>query len=386
MNIEKDKKADVNIIKLLQNLISVYTFQPFVTKDMEEWVKHVWKLKNKRIHNNMIYAGNVSFQTAKKSLLYRYPVYYGYLLFEKIDIYRFASLYPPSKESEKNGHINSVINKVMRVNPFHRYVWGGPVYVRTKSGKSIRTKRNQTTYVLHTWGVNLETPLTDDYKQFIDAEKYLRREAYASVTLKMLENIAKSIEIIMNGIKKTRKKDQVHLVMPQIGAGAFLSALYYRSDYKFASTFLFNAVTYTPNQKSIRDNSFILSRSVTRTLNRISRLFEKNNVHIHYCIYDGKTVNHAQNVVSNVSNLVTVHYGNGIHTFGKNEGDIFYVLRKLNNSKHLILVNAWDSKSFVGNGMSIDPTIDGFIVSGTKNGSHWQNTSFLHNPILHIRM
>lgn len=386
MSAGKYNKIVMTITNMLQNLIHVYTFRPFTDKKMENWVKRVWKNKNKHIHNCMVYAGNVSFQTAKKSLLYRYPVYYGHPVFGMFDMHHFASMFPHNKMSGKHRHLTTLIKKIMNVDSSHRYVWGGPVDVCTEKMKSIRTGRKQTTFVLHTWGVNLESTQTSDYKQFMREGGHLRRELYASVTLNMLENIAKAVGIVMNRFIGGRKKHdaKVHVVIPQIGTCAFLSAVRDHSDHTFASMFLYNAITHTPEQKKVHSNDIDFSRSVQRTLNNISRLFEKNNMHVHYCVYDGKLVNHHQNVVSTVSKRVTVHYGNGNHSFGKNEGDIFYVLRKLNSANNLILVNAWDPKSFVGNGMSEDPTIDGFIVSGTKNGSYWRNTSFLHNPILHV--
>jgi len=47
----------------------------------------------------------------------------------------------------------------------------------------------------------------------------------------------------------------------------------------------------------------------------------------------------------------------------------------------LVLVNAWDSSSFIGNGGSRDPTVDGFFVSGKRN-TDFKNASFLQNPWL----
>ena len=47
--------------------------------------------------------------------------------------------------------------------------------------------------------------------------------------------------------------------------------------------------------------------------------------------------------------------------------------------KFLLLVNAWDPMSFIGNGGSMDSTIDGFLVSGASYGKKLMNSSFLHN-------
>jgi len=53
------------------------------------------------------------------------------------------------------------------------------------------------------------------------------------------------------------------------------------------------------------------------------------------------------------------------------------------------LVNAWDDRAFIGNGMIQDPTIDGFLVAnasatgGFKPGRNAVNTSYLHNAFFH---
>ena len=51
-----------------------------------------------------------------------------------------------------------------------------------------------------------------------------------------------------------------------------------------------------------------------------------------------------------------------------------------NNEQLNCIVNAWDNRSYIGNGGSLDNTIDGFIVANA-GGFHndFRNTSFFHN-------
>ena len=45
-----------------------------------------------------------------------------------------------------------------------------------------------------------------------------------------------------------------------------------------------------------------------------------------------------------------------------------------------LMVNAWDNKSFIGNGGSDDGTIDGWMISGDGPGESFINSSYTHNP------
>ena len=49
------------------------------------------------------------------------------------------------------------------------------------------------------------------------------------------------------------------------------------------------------------------------------------------------------------------------------------------------VVNAWDSNSYIGNGLLNDPTIDGWFVAGYGPNKKLKNSSFLHNPVLNIK-
>ena len=51
------------------------------------------------------------------------------------------------------------------------------------------------------------------------------------------------------------------------------------------------------------------------------------------------------------------------------------------SGKLLVLLNAWDSVSYVGNGGSRDATVDGFLVAGFGPNVALRNSSYLHNPI-----
>ena len=45
------------------------------------------------------------------------------------------------------------------------------------------------------------------------------------------------------------------------------------------------------------------------------------------------------------------------------------------------LVNAWDSNSYIGNGLTKDNTIDGYYVAGYGPNKELVNSSYLHNSV-----
>ncbi len=49
-------------------------------------------------------------------------------------------------------------------------------------------------------------------------------------------------------------------------------------------------------------------------------------------------------------------------------------------AEDVVLVNAWDTVSFIGNGGALDRTVDGMMVAGIMGGAELVNCSYLHNP------
>lgn len=76
---------------------------------------------------------------------------------------------------------------------------------------------------------------------------------------------------------------------------------------------------------------------------------------------------------------------------GTPDSTVYYALGNLFHPKplhggtastDLMLVNAWDDRSFIGNGGAEDPTVDGFMVAAFRGGAALPNTSYLHNVFL----
>jgi len=316
----------------VHDLTSVYTFAPFSSKPHEDFVVKEWEEYKQWYVKNMIFVGNCTLEEALPSLLYRYPVYYGKPQTAFYSQARLRRLFDPAK--------------IKSVNPSIRYVWGGPVVLCDKS----RNPESQDTYVLHTWGVNLESQTTDDYATYVNKrDGRLKRGLYTKTTKAMVKHILDASMTAKN------TATVAHVVMPQVGLGAFLRALTHFEDQEFAKNVLVNLLEdMVPAYPALR---------------------------VHYCVYaSGEDGTQRPNTKVNPKPNLTVWHGNGKKR--DNHGDMFHVLNALSKVKVLIGVNAWDPKSFVGNGMVRDPTIDGMMVAGGGAGRVWKNSSFLHNPLL----
>ena len=277
-----DKRKNV-----LDNIIANYKFKPFSTNVK----KHLYKCLNLDINWKVIQHNGSTIISAKikKSLCFRYPVYYG-------------------KPIRSQYYIDNVPKDYTQ--PFGiKYAVCGISYIFPSKASFIS---------IHTWSPNLESTTTTDYfalmqNGHLNVNKYethLRRTLYCIVHAKRIYNL-----------------DSVYC--PFIGQGAFLNSLKYVDKVKAHKCFFklakeFKQITFVTNSHMF-DTYF--SNEDTNILH--DTLFKKRN---------GK-------------------YG---------------------------IVNAWDSNSYIGNGLSKDATIDGFYVAGWGANKILKNSSFLHNPFFHI--
>ena len=175
---------------------------------------------------------------------------------------------------------------------------------------------NKYFYAIHTWGVNLESYNTTDYKHIVKNNK-INLKKYTEETRKMIECIIKA--------KNHYNLDEVYL--PLIGLGTYLSAVFSEEKVKAIKIF-FSEISKT---------------------DLIVIIISKDQIPIQ--IYE---TYHSSIQVGNLFTPRNGKYG---------------------------IVNAWDSNSFIGNGGSKDPTIDGWFVAGYGPNKDLKNSSFLHNPI-----
>lgn len=184
-------------------------------------------------------------------------------------------------------------------------------------------------YSVHAMGVNLESVDTVDYAEFVRSDGTLRLREYQAEVTAMVDAIKKCVD-------RFARHGSAVLRLPAIGCGAYLNA--YRGSHDECKDALVKALV-----------SVSLSRPAWT---------------IDLCVTDL-----AGWPTSSGSVVITV-------------GDLFDVAV----SDDLFLVNAWDTVSFIGNGGTADPTIDGMTVAGIGSGAQLINCSYLHNPFFRSKL
>ncbi len=297
-----------NTEEYVDKILSIYTFD-FLKNKVKNIVKHAYidgtykdtfLIKSNRLSSD---------ENIKLSLKYRYPTYFGGIMYDYFNNYKLKKILHYDIED-----VNNKITKVVDVES--RYGICGPV-----EGIDYTGYIRKDVWILHVWGINLETKNTSDYHNIvrngkINIEKYYKRcnELYATIKKSAYE---------INKI--TNKK--VRIIMPGIGQGAFLS--------------------------SIKDKSVAIELHTES----INNTFEKNNIYTVYYTDINKNLDKS----------------------GVIPWDDLFNIPKQNNKEIILMVNAWDNRSFIGNGGTLDKSIDGYIVSGSGPGKKFPNSSYLHN-------
>lgn len=257
----------------------------------------------------------VSDDLIKKSLKYRYPVYYGEIM---------KGNYKETELQLHHGYSTKDVSKVITptIDAEARFGICGPVL-----GLSDSTIREDV-WVLHVWGINFESTSTADYAAMLrdgwDMKAYYKRcnELYMSIL-----KTATHINEITGRF--------VCIKAPGIGLGAFMSAV---SDEHM--------------KERMREQHALAIQNVFSRSN--------NNYAFYYSDYEWLGSSKLEN-----------------HAYPDTE---LFEIPSSRNDRIYLLVNAWDNRSFIGNGGSQDRSIDGYMVSGLGRGSSFPNSSYTHNP------
>ena len=181
--------------------------------------------------------------------------------------------------------------------------------------------------MLHTWGVNFEKDESPDYKKMVH-DGIVDRDGYRQRVRDMFSTIFKAS-------RKLRFKGRYELRIPALGLGAYLSGL--KSE----------------NEKNKCKNIFM------EELLSASMKMNDGNGTVYFCDLN------RDNYSRLPSNNTVVKYKNDL-------------LKITNTDPDVIIVNAWDSHSFIGNGGSRDNTIDGMIGAGINR--YIECAAYAQNP------
>lgn len=232
-------------------------------------------------------------------------------------------LYHEEKLKEIHGYTTKDVTDRMDNGYNGRFAICGPVLIKW-SGILC--------YVAHVWGVNFESDRTEDFKSFDSKEKDEAVQMYKQRCDEMYKSI-------LTCAKHVGESFTTNIHMPCIGQGAFLSSI--EKLGKFTK----------------KDCIDWHSESLSRTFADAT----KDDINV--ILYD--------------------FVGNFPETEGitvKRGGNLFEPVISPFSTSVELMVNAWDNKSFIGNGGSDDETIDGWMISGEGPGESFINSSYTHNP------
>jgi hypothetical protein len=226
------------------------------------------------------------------------------------------------------------------------------VLAKTPILQSLRSIEQKHAWVLHAWGVNLES------RDSTDAQYVFGTGRFSVVRyMTLLRNLSNIMETAVRHVRQTTKR-QVVLRVTKLGFGSWLTEMPPRYH------------------KTMREK-------YDEMLLRMAQRYDW--LQIRHPVYPQHEVLMSDSK-SNYWEIVEQNHD----PFGKPRDvtDPDYV--ELPKNAELVIVNAWDDRSFIGNGGSLDNSLDGWLVAGgspgfpvsefgDKMGSNMINASYLHN-------
>ena len=204
---------------------------------------------------------------------------------------------------------------------------------------------------IHVWAVNLESTDTADYKTLIEANKTpggfnipAIEEAYFQRHLEVLDLVMRS------ALTSLGPNQTAHVFSALLGAGCFLRAC----------------------TTELRDSLlWVQFRAVATIMSTYA------NVHFTLRIFSPEEF--TPELVEDYIKLSSV-YPKFTVGVGRAEGNVLANVPTSTDATATFVVNAGDPRSWIGNGMSKDPTVEGFLVANAKGfNNQYRNTSYLHN-------
>jgi hypothetical protein len=324
----------------LRNVLSIYTNDFYGDPDHQAYVEHVFKT----IHTNSLAPRTRVFipSTQKgtttqliRALKYRIPVYYGQTR---------EDLFSWEKVNHHLGYTKEHIPNNLKIISDTRFLISGPAKIMPLSPNEDSVE----VIISHIWGVNLESDTTADYHTLVAHEPSWNFDKYYDRQVELFRLIIQSSVFTMNN----EGRSGVDIQMPLIGAGCFLRALSTNDQGKCLVQIiraLFTVVNEIPH--SVRLTLCVFNPNEFSNW-LVPALQNKAAANPHFVVATGSSYG---NVMNNVPDP-------------KKTG------------RTSVVINAWDTHSFIGNGGNGDPSVDGMIVANAGNyNNHFRNTSLLHN-------
>ena len=342
-------KPSTATFKLLNDVLSIYKF-PFILKNLDI-CKSVAKNENNaftKMTNSMriIYPNKFNINNVLQHNRYRHPIHINPKYENGVKVVNYDDI-NQDKMKQVLGYDKSAADNIDTKPELKglRYSILG--------WTPVKGNITNEAYICHTWGVNMESRNTTDGRYVFgstntpDMDKY-----YELLSLVMCQIAAAADEVH----KQTNKN--VLMRISGLGLGAWSTAV----------------DLHLPD---IKKKYLEYLKIITAT--------NRPWLTIMHPMFYIKTTVKIEN--GNINEALPSHPANTM-------ADPFGPPNSVPINSVLLIINAWDDRSFIGNAGSIDNTLDGWITSGsgtfTKNytktdgmGSNFENSCYLHNSFFH---
>jgi hypothetical protein len=310
------EQIQANPAQWWDNVMQIYTFKPVLPPAHAAVVKAMF-VSGTQQAPRVVAPHQLSVRAVQRSLMYRYPVYFG----------------RPQRDLYDISELRRVLDYTPELAPSStRYAVVGQAFI---GRREIR--------VAHTWGVNLETQDTADYKAMVQRGRITQRGAYRHA-------VRTSIRAAVLGCVMSHTRKNTVIRMPALGLGVFMNAVQPEERLFAAQTFVdavHSAWLKLPDRQHVRIE-----------------------LALHTALPEG--VEWPDDVVQDTA----APWNNLFHIRSQH----------WRRNTMVCMVNAWDNAAFIGNGMTRDHTIDGWLVAGHGPGAAIANTSYLHNVFMSPQM
>tara|TARA_Y100001958_G_scaffold107557_1_gene75380 strand:+ start:2468 stop:3883 length:1416 start_codon:yes stop_codon:yes gene_type:complete len=355
----------------------VYKGEAYTSKEHEGWVRDCLRLHPELCRTTLIYHHeDESWRRPddnrpcswiygmddkfRANLLYPIPVYWGG---SRDDLFSWHAVrglgYGMREATKMSDEIRDTV----------RYAIVGAVKV-----KAYGVLPERDAFVIHTEGVNLESSDTAAFQAIVGRKSpsgsivYMRSKEdmislYYNRHRAMLKLI---IEAAMSEVD-CAAGESAFIQAPMIGAGCFLRGI---------------------RETNLNVNDFLMQQ-VLALISVLNSAPHKYNFTFKLCIFNTeefsndimKEYHEIQKMFSDSSSSEDASLPRFMLGTNQSGGNVLADVPYGNPKQKVFVVNAGDLRSCIGNGMSHENSVEGFIVANAKGyNPQWQNTSFLHNP------
>ncbi len=239
-----------------------------------------------------------------------------------------------------------------------RYALVGPIRVMAHGDLPERQSN-----MIHFWGVNLESESTADYKTIVAPYINTDNEGVAFYNDELCKAYyARHYEVfnvIIHAALLSLKPGQTgHIQSALIGAGCFLRGV----------------------KDSLKSHLLQVQLDAFSAVLKHYTVKFRNTPPLHFklCIFSPNEF--TPELVAGYQSLTSIYNWLSVG-IGSADGNVLGNVPYGDDNVVSFVVNAGDAQSFIGNGMKMDPTVEGFAVANAKGfNNQFRNTSFLHNP------